>query len=34
VEIIRKLEAKGLVHYDDQAVERLSSMQGSPDRRD
>jgi hypothetical protein len=33
VEIIRKLEAKGLVHYDDQAVERLSSMQGSPDRR-
>jgi Mn-dependent DtxR family transcriptional regulator len=34
VETIRKLEAKGLVHYDDQAVERLTSMQGLPERGD
>lgn len=32
VEIVRRLEAKGLVHYDDRAVERLTSMQGLPER--
>lgn len=32
VEIVRKLEAEGMVQYDDRGVERLLSMAGLPER--